>query len=229
MATKTIRRGTVTRKRKSRLPWLVWLFVILAVVAWWALYQSRWFLVEHIKVNGASRVPVATVTSLANVHVGKPLMSVNPSGIVQKLKDVPQIKDAKVERGWPHTVLITVIERSPVAVMATSKGFVLIDDEGMVAGTSPTKPKNLKVVVAKPNTSAMKAAAQVITGLPAKWKVSYVAAPSAESVTVVLTTGQKIFFGSGKDVAMKVKVAKALLANKFKTINVSAPMNPTVK
>ena len=42
------------------------------------------------------------------------------------------LKVALVERGWPHTLLITITERIPVAVAATAGGFNLIDDEGNV-------------------------------------------------------------------------------------------------
>jgi len=229
MSTKTIRQGTVTRKRKSRLPWLAWLFVILAIIIWWALYQSRWFLVEHIKVSGAHRVPATKVSQIAHINLGKPLMSVDPGAVVQALKGVPQIKDARVERGWPHTVLITIVERAPVAYVLTKSGFNLVDEEGMPAGQVKVKPRKMWLVVAKPHSPAMKAAAQVAMGLPTQWKYGSVSAKSPEAVIVTLPSGAQINFGSSEQLGIKVKVAKALLANKFSQINVSSPMNPTVK
>ena len=229
MSTRTVRPGRVTRKRKSRLPWLIWLAVIIAIVAWWALYQSRWFLVEHIRISGAHRVPVATVAQVAHINVGKPLMAVNPSAVIRDLTALPQVKAAKVERGWPHTVLITIVERAPIAAIAGKSGFRFVDNEGMLAGVGKTKPKTMWVVIGKPNTPAMKAAAQVIDGLPAKWKVGVAQATTPDSVIVTLGTGQQIVFGSSEQLSQKVKVAKALLVNRFKYINVSAPLNPTVK
>lgn len=229
MSTKTIRQGSITRKRKSRMPWVLWLVIIGAIITWWVLYQSRWFLVEHIKVTGAHRVPVAKVTELADVNIGKPLMSVDSGAVTEALRKVPQIKDAQVERSWPHTVLIAVVERAPVAVVATKTGFDLVDEEGLLAGQVKVKPKQMWILVAKPNSPAMKAAAQVVVGLPASWKFGTVSATSPEAVVVTLPTGQQITFGSSEQLSTKIKVAKALLVNKFKNINVSSPMNPTVK
>jgi cell division protein FtsQ len=229
MSTKTVRQGTVTRKRKSRVPWLVWLIIIVGVVAWWVLYQSRWFLIENVKVVGVKRVTVATVEELAHVRVGEPLISVNPGEIEHSLTSIPQIKSSHAERGWPHTVIISVTERMPVAAVKVARGFDLVDDEGMLAGHVAVKPSAMRVVVAKPNTPAMLSATQVLLALPAKWKVASISAPTQDSVVVALRSGETITFGSGEQVAMKVKVAVALLADHYRNINVSSPMRPTVK
>ena len=229
MATKTVRQGVVTRKRKSRVPWIIWLLVILLIVGWWVLYQSRWFLVEDVKVAGAQRISTVQVTNLAKVHIGEPLVSVNPGAIEKALAEIPQIKKSHIERSWPHTVLIKITERAPVAAVQTKSGFDLVDDEGMLAGHVAVKPKQMRVIVGKPNTSAMKAASQVAIKLPTRWKVAKITAPTQDSVAITLSGGQIIFFGSGEQVDLKVRVASALLANRYKNINVSAPRSPVVK
>ena len=196
---------------------------------WWVLYQSRWFLIENVKVVGVKRVTVAMVKDLAHVQVGQPLISVNSDEIQHSLISIPQIKSSHVERGWPHTVIIAVTERMPVAAVQVAKGFDLVDEAGMLAGHVAVKPNAMRVVVAKPNTPAMLSATQVLLALPAKWKVATISAPTQDSVVVALQTGEHITFGSGEQIAMKVKVAVALLADHYRNINVSAPMTPTVK
>lgn len=229
MSSTTIRTGEVTRKRRSRLPWLLWLLGIVIVIVWWSLYQSRWFLIEDLKVVGTHRLDKARVSALANVRIGEPLISVNPGRISEKLNSIPQIKSARVERGWPHSVLITVTERSPVAVAKSKKGFKLIDDEGMLAGHIERRPKNMRLVDAKPNTPAMKAAVQIALAIPKKWHVATISAANSNSVIVRLTHGQRIAFGSGEQASLKVKVAGSLIINSYRNINVSAPLNPTVR
>jgi len=229
MSGTTIRTGEVVRKRRSRMPWLFWLIGIFIVVAWWALYQSRLFLIEDIKVVGTHRLSSERVMQMANVRLGEPLISANPKSVSQNLSNIPQIKSARVERGWPHSVLITVTERSPVALVKSGAGFNLIDDEGMLAGKTDHPPKKMRVISATPNTPAMKAAVQIALAIPAKWKVASISAANSNSVIVQLTRGQSIAFGSGDQAKLKIKVVGSLLINKYRHINVSSPLNPTVR
>lgn len=229
MSGTTIRAGEVARKSRSRLPWLFWLIGIALIITWWALYQSRLFLIEDLKVLGTHRLDSAKVMQLADVHVGEPLISVNPQAISKKLSEIAQIKSVRVERGWPHSVLITVTERSPVAVVKSGSGFDLVDDAGMLAGKIDHKPRKMYVINANPNTQAMKAAVQVALAIPSRWKVATISATNSKGVIVELSKGQMIIFGTGDQVHLKIRVAGSLLANKYRHINVSSPLNPTVR
>jgi len=225
----TIRTGEVVRKRRSRMPWLLWLLGIALMVLWWTLYQSSLFLVEDIKVVGNHRLDSGKVIQMANVHLGEPLISVNPKAVSKDLSKIAQIKSAQVERGWPHSVLITVTERSPVAVVKSGAGFNLIDDAGMLAGRIGKKPKKMYVIDATPSTPAMLAAVQIALVLPTRWKVVTISNTNSKGVIVELDKGQTIIFGTGDQPRLKVKVANSLLLNKYKNINVSAPLSPTVQ
>jgi len=229
MSGQTIRAGQAVRKRKSRLPWLLWLFGVGSIVIWWLLYHSSYFLIENVKVIGIHRLDKTTVMRLVHVNVGEPLMSVDSDAISKALVAIPQIKRVSVERGWPHSVLIRVVERAPVAVEATHPGFNLIDDEGMLAGHVNRQPPAMRIVTAKVNTPAMKSAVQIALALPINWKTKLIQATTTDSVVVELASGQHIVFGSGEQAVLKVKVAKALLLNKYHRINVSSPLSPTVR
>ena len=229
MSGTTIRTGTPIRKRRSRMPWLLWLLVIVGIVTWWALYQSRWFLIEEVKIAGVKRLNQQTIMQAAEVQLGQPVISANRSEIYKRLQKNPQVKSVQVERGWPHSVLIKVTERYPVAAAIGRSGFNLIDDEGMLAGRSPVKPKKFRIISAKPNTPAMKSAVQIAIAIPAKWKVAKITAENSNSVIVQLIHGQTIAFGSGDQAKLKVKVVGSLIINNYRHINVSTPLSPTVR
>ena len=168
--------------------------------------------------------------SLAAVQGGVPLVSVPVSQISDALAQLPQVEHAQVERGWPHTVLITISERIPVAVAYRGNRYQSVDKNG-VAAAQPvaTPPKGLTVIAGKPGTTAMAAAVQVLQALPSEWNVTGLSAPTRDSVSVTLAHGEVIRFGSGEQADRKVQVAAALLANKYRTIDVSAPDAPTVR
>jgi len=230
--TQTVRAARSEAQRRSRLPWLLWAIVVLVVVAWWVLYQSRWFLIEDVKVTGTKRLTVAAVLAQAQVQVGQPLIAADPHALHDRIMELEVIRQATVERGWPHTLLIAVSERKPIAAVPANGSYVWVDEQGHIAGKSTMRPPHKIVVRAKPETQAIKAALDVYAGLPVKWKPLSLAAKTPDSVVVQLHHNNWVTFGSSDDLAIKVKVATALLAKLQKgnkMINVSAPYNPTVR
>jgi cell division protein FtsQ len=225
----TVRSATSKKKRKSKAPWLVWLLVILAIVAWWSLYQSKWFIAEEVTITGNSRLSVEQISAVAAIPIGNSLMSINPVVVAKQLEALPEIKLATVERGWPHAILITVTERTPIAVAATVSGFNLIDSDGLNAGVVTAPPAGLLVIVADPDSLAMTNAIQALAAIPAEWAITGLSAPTQDSVAATLGNGVVITFGSGERAADKVEVAQALMDKGYTVINVSAPDAPTVQ
>lgn len=225
----TVRSAAPKKKRKSKGPWLVWLLVILAVVAWWSLYQSKWFIAQEVTITGNSRLSAEQISMVAAVPIGNSLMSINPEVISEQIQALPEIKVATVERGWPHAILITVTERTPIAVAATVSGYNLIDADGINAGVVAAPPAGLLVIAAEPDSLAMTSAIQVLAAIPAEWAITGLSAPTQDSVVATLGNGAVITLGSGERAADKVEVAQALMEKGYLVINVSAPDAPTIK
>ena len=225
----TVRSSNPKKKRKSKAPWLIWLLVILSAVAWWSLYQSKWFIAQEVTITGNSRLTVEQISAAAAVPIGNSLMSINPGAISEQLQALPEIKVVTVERGWPHAILITVTERTPIAVAATVSGFNLIDSEGMNAGVVAAPPAGLLVISAQPDSPAMTNAIQALAAIPAEWAITGLSAPTQDSVVATLGSGVVITLGSGERAADKVEVAQALIEKGYTIINVSAPDAPTIK
>lgn len=225
----TVRSAAPKQQRKSKGPWLVWLVLILAAVTWWSLYQSKWFVAQEVTVIGNSRLTVDQVNSVASVPIGNSLMSINTAAIAEQLQALPEIKVATVERGWPHAILITVTERTPIAVAATVSGYNLIDAEGLNAGTVVMPPPGLLVISAQPDSLAMTSAIKALAAIPSEWEITGLSAPTQDSVAATLSNGVVITFGSGDEADDKVEVAQALMEKGYTVINVSAPDAPTVQ
>jgi len=230
--TQTVRAARPEKTRSSRMPWLMWTLGVVLVIAWWVLYQSRWFLIEDVKVTGTKRLTVAMVLDQAQVQVGQPLMAADPHKLHDRIMELPVVRQATVERGWPHTLLIKVSERKPIAVVPSNGSYIWVDEDGHVAGKSQVRPPKKIVVRAKPETKAIKAALEVYASVPKKWHALSVAAKTQDSVVVQLHRNIWITFGASDDLELKVKVAGVLLekvGNGNKLINVSAAYNPTVR
>ena len=225
----TVRSADPKKKRKSKAPWLVWLLLILSVVTWWSLYQSKWFIAQEVTITGNSRLSIQQISAAAAVPIGNSLMSINPEVISEQIEALPEIKIAIVQRGWPHTILISVTERTPIAVAATASGYNLIDSDGMNAGVVAAPPEGLLVISAQPDSAAMTSAIQALASIPAEWAITGLSAATQDSVVANLGNGVIVTLGSGERAAEKVEVAQALIEKGYTVINVSAPDAPTVK
>ena len=225
----TVRSADPKKKRKSKAPWLVWLLLILSVVTWWSLYQSKWFIAQEVTITGNSRLSIEQISAAAAVPIGNSLMSINPEVISEQIEALPEIKIAIVQRGWPHTILISVTERTPIAVAATASGYNLIDSDGMNAGVVAAPPEGLLVISAQPDSAAMTSAIQALASIPAEWAITGLSAATQDSVVANLGNGVIVTLGSGERAAEKVEVAQALIEKGYTVINVSAPDAPTVK
>lgn len=225
----TVRSAAPKRKRISKGPWIVWLLLVLIAATWWSLYQSKWFVVQEVKISGNSRLSGEKIGEVAAVPVGNSLMSIDTNSISEQIKALPEVKEATVERGWPNSILIVVKERTPIAVAATASGYNLIDGDGLNAGKVSTPLAGLLVISAEPDSSAMTNAIQVLAAIPSEWKLMGLSAPTQDSVVAKLKNGVVVTFGSGERAADKVEVAQALMEKDYKRIDVSAPDAPTVK
>jgi cell division protein FtsQ len=225
----TVRSAAPKKKRRSKAPWLVWLLVVVSAVAWWSLYQSKWFIAQEVTITGNSRLTVEQISAAAAVPIGNSLMSINPEVISEQIKALPEIKVVTVERGWPHAILISVTERTPIAVAATATGFNLIDADGLNAGVVAAPPEGLLVISAQPDSPAMTNAIQALAAIPAEWAITGLSAATQDSVVATLGNGVVVTLGSGERAADKVEVAQALMAKGYLVINVSAPDAPTIK
>jgi cell division protein FtsQ len=208
----------------------MWLAAVAAAAAYWVLFHTNYFLITGVTVKGATRVSQDAVLKRAHVTTGTPLAALKAGPGQADIGSLPQVKNVTIERLWPHTVLITITERVPVATAHYNGRYVEVDDQGVPASNATAAPAAGVVAIdGKPGTPAMQAAVEVIRALPSAWKLAAVTADTMDSVTVTLTSGVRIVFGSGEAVGQKVSVATALMANKYRRIDVSAPDAPTVR
>ena len=214
--------------RKPKIPRAIWLILVIAVFVWWSLYLSKWFMAQEVSVTGNERLTIEQISTLADVPIGNSLISIDTAAMASQLMSMPEIEVATVERGWPHTILIKVTERTPIAVAATASGFNLIDSQGHNAGVVPAPPAGLLIISAQPDSNAMLGAIKTLAAIPAQWQLIGLSAPTQDSIVATLGSGAVITFGSSERAADKVEVAQALMEKGYSVINVSAPDAATV-
>ncbi len=97
--------------------------------------------VRTIRVVGAERTGPAAVRSASGLENNPPLLRVDPGEVTARLRALPWVRRATVERHWPRTVVLTVEERTPAAVTPCLAGACLVDVDGRVLGPAPENPE----------------------------------------------------------------------------------------
>jgi cell division protein FtsQ len=214
---RTRRRGRRPQDRRRRLAVGLAAVVTVLALAGWAVLASPLLAVRTVQVDGASSLSGEEVVTVAGIAVGTPLVRVDTTAAASRVGRLPQVASVEVTRGWPGTVVVTLVERVPVAVVDTGGARMLLDAGGVafetVTGSAPAGVVPLEVPTPGPDDAATRAALGAVTALPAQVRaeVTGIAAHTADDVTLTLTDGRTVRWGSADRTTRKAEVLGALL------------------
>ena len=127
----------MAERRVARGAVILMALVVLGVVSWLVL-NSPVFSVRTIRVLGNISLTADDVVELAGVGEGDNLFRVSPPQVEEALLRSAWVARAEVQRQWPSTLTLRVIERRPVAVARTGGAPVLVAGDGTVLAPSGT-------------------------------------------------------------------------------------------
>ncbi|TDX02655.1 cell division protein FtsQ/DivIB [Kribbella sp. VKM Ac-2566] len=230
---KFARRQRLVRWR-SWLPWAIGGgLVVLAGLVVWLFYFSSAFAVSGVRISGADTVPVATIEQVAAAPTGTPLAKVDLRSIADRVRTIPAVADAQVTRAWPRKIVIVVTERVPVVVVTDGSRYELVDATGTTYRTVPDRPARLpeaKVTGVRRDVT-IHSVVTVSAALPdtLRAQVGSISAASPDSITLNLSSGVKVVWGSSDDSERKAEVLSVLMKRQAKVYDVSAPDLPVTK
>lgn len=193
------------------------LLVVLSGVVTWTVYFSSLLGLQHIEVSGEQNLSEATVRDILAIPVGTPLALVDIEAAESALELIDQIESAEVTRGWPDTLVITVLERSPLAAVSISGTTWLLDRFGVLfAQVSVLPPGLVWLQVATPSATddATMAGLEVIQALDASIRsvLATVRAANGNEIELDLVDGRRVIWGGPENSARKATVLSGLLA-----------------
>lgn len=191
--------------------------LVLAAVVAWVVLASPLLAVRTVQVDGAVTLSADEVRAAAGVADGTPLVRVDTAAAAARVAALPQVADAEVTRGWPDRVVVTLRERVAVAVVEQDGRRSLLDASGTpfgtVTGDPPAGVVPLRVADPGPDDRATRAGLAAIVSLPAvvRSQVTEVSATGSDDVTLTLTGGTSVLWGSAADADRKAQVLAAVL------------------
>ncbi|MGV0814661.1 FtsQ-type POTRA domain-containing protein [Mycolicibacterium boenickei] len=227
--------NTVARSTIRGLKVLLWaaLASVVAVALGLVLYFTPVMAARNVAVNGTVAVPQEQVLAAAAVAPGTPLLQIDTDAVAERVAMIRRVATARVQREYPSTLQITVVERVPVVVKDYPDGPHLFDRDGVDFATEPPPPTlpYLDADNPGPTDPATQAALEVMLALPPDVvaQVGRIAAPSVASIALTLTDGRVVVWGTNERTDEKALKLAALLTQPGRTYDVSSPDLPTVK
>jgi cell division protein FtsQ len=132
---------------------IVWTVAVMAGVPALASEQAALiasdagFKVSHLEVRGVNRMNEQKIYEKILGQNDRAMTTLNLAALRDELNDISWVKDARVSRKLPDTLVIDIVERSPHAVLRKPDRLVLIDDTGSELETvKPDRAKGMLVL-----------------------------------------------------------------------------------
>ncbi|MGN6409778.1 MAG: FtsQ-type POTRA domain-containing protein [Curtobacterium sp.] len=211
-----VRRFT-RRSRHRRAAWITGasIFLVFGVSILVAVFSPLMAL-QTIEIKGTNRVDETQLRQALSDQIGTPLARLDFGAIKKDIAGFPLIESYVTEEAPPHTLVVTVTERTPVVAVQSGKTFDLVDPAGIVVQSSPKQPANMPVADighAKLGSSEFRTMTEVVLALPStvRQQVTSVKGSTADDVTLTLKDGSTVVWGNPEQSDAKAALLAALV------------------
>ncbi len=230
-------------RAQRRLAWrkVLLAFGVLAVIGGiaWALLASPLLALDvaEVTVSGVGEgttVPREEVMALVEDRAGTPLPRLDTGALAEEVRAITTVRSVTVMREWPRGLAVDVVPREPVAAATAEDGLVLLDADGVVVGTAQDAPEGLpRVTVPLEGARAgetLSAVLTVLAELPAdlRAEVDTAGAANPASISLELTDGAEVLWGSVEESELKAAVLAVLREREASVYDVTVPRAPTL-
>ena len=161
------------RAQINRLPWLklslagIGTLLALTVPLWAPLMMRRmdYFRVRRLEIVGTRYIAPNDIVSRANVDTTRSVW--DPTApIAGRVKTHPGVQDVAIRRKLPGTLVITVTEYQPIALVPGPQGFRVFDQRGIALPIDPSRVDVDAPVLASADIALLRLLAAVRGAIP---------------------------------------------------------------
>ncbi len=214
-----------------------------------AVLHSPVLSARHVVVEGPhSRTPTEAIIAAAGLAHDPPLIDIDAGRASASVTSLPWVAAAKVAVDWPDRVVVTVDQRTPVAVVAGPGGmWSEVDRSGRTLEVVSARPAGIVALavhdpggVAAPAPVGKRMVSEAAPGLdvaatlpPAfSGQVTTVTVAVDGTVDLALNSGLTVVLGAATQLHAKYEDIAAIIAGAplrgAKEIDVAAPQSATV-
>ena len=208
-------RAPLTRARK--LLYTVSALAIIAVLYVVLVFFSPLLATQKITVRGASLLETTQVEQKLEPLRGVPLTRIDEKKVRELLGQDNVIRSVQVESRPPHELVVTLKERTAVAVVKQGDTYHTVDSDGVSLLESATQPDTSVPLVRfsgdDPQTSAeFRTISTALSAMPSELlaQVKEAGATSTSSITLTLRDNTTVQWGTAEESELKAKVLLSL-------------------
>ncbi len=240
------RRKVSGAKNKRRLRWKLYpplILLALAGLAVWLLLYSPFLDLNDVRISGLGQTDPASISEITDQLLGDPLLTANIDDARKLIADLPWVQDVEISRSWRNGRLdISVIERTPVAVVLRDAGYDLVDIEGKIldrlddargylvvegigeAGADASEYLNSEV--------ALEVAREVAQVPRLSQQVGAVVQDETGKIFLRLDSGGWVYLNDARELTSKLRSAETVLSQASlacsQMLNVDSPLAPVI-
>lgn len=113
----------------------IYYFLVFALFFGTAFYlaTTKYFMIENIYVEGNNKYPNEEIIASSGIEKGSNLFKINRKNIISDLIDKYEyIQEAKIKIMFPTSVIISIKQAEPFALLKDGEEYLLISDMGRV-------------------------------------------------------------------------------------------------
>ena len=209
--------------------------------SYWGARATSVFAVDRVTIQGAPPEVAREVRAATADLEGRSLLSVNAGEVESRLRLLPTVIAANVDRAFPHTLVVRIAAEHPVAIARRGDGAWLVTGSGRVVHAVDPRykpglpriwlPRQVGLSVGRDLPPAYLPAARAMGALrevrfPGQVKG---VTTSRGELTVTLQSDRVLLLGEPSDVVLKMAVAGRILRrldSRFRVLDVSVPERP---
>jgi len=126
--------------------------LVITIPLWAPLFMRRmdFFRVRRLEIVGTRYIPTTEIVARAHVDTTRSVW--DPMGpITDRVKAHPGVERVAVKRKLPGTLVITVTEYQPIALVSGPQGFRVFDERGVALPIDPSRVDVDAPVLASPD------------------------------------------------------------------------------
>lgn len=169
------------------------------------------FKVVHVVPRGTDRLNQMIIYEMAFRQKNLAMTQVDVTALRDNLLTLPWVKDARVSRQLPDTLVIDIVEREPHAVLRRGERLVLIDPAGVeLEAAGPTEVQEMLLLEGEGAQGQVEALAQLLDAAPAlRQKVIAASWVGDRRWDVTFDTGQRLSLPEGEELAAAALISFA--------------------
>jgi cell division protein FtsQ len=233
--------------------WTVLSVIIISIAVCFILSLPIWR-IRYVQVVGNNYLPEAKIVNTAMIPQGENIFLIDLDEIKNRFSKVIQIKNIKIKRKLPHTIVINVDERAPFAIAIIGGETSLVDEDGFIIARQNLTSSMYKVNITKypvirginkkslesgnrlnqSDRTFVRSALALLSKFVDLGTIQ-IEAGNKEDIIIYIEDIMKVKIGDPSDIERKIKIVKVLLGSvkgkwtKVAYMDVRIPDSPVIK